>query len=54
MSLLWVETNDGREAATAQLEAAANALALAEPEIKPAAEAQAGAAGEGSVKPVSG
>jgi hypothetical protein len=36
MSLLWVESNDGREAATAQLEAAVNALALAEPEIKPA------------------
>jgi hypothetical protein len=53
LSLLWVETNDGREAATAQLESAANALALAEPEIKPAADVKAGAAGDGaSAKPV--
>ncbi len=49
MSLLWVETNDGREAATAQLEAAANTLALAEPEIKAAADAQAGEAEDGAV-----
>jgi hypothetical protein len=52
LSLLWVETNDGREAATAQLESAANALALAEPEIKPA-DAKSGAAGDGAAaKPV--
>jgi hypothetical protein len=34
MSLLWVERNDGRDAATERLEAAANALALVEPEVK--------------------
>jgi len=52
MSLLWVETNDGRDAATAQLEAAANTLALAEPEIKPTPEVKPVAAGEGAAKPV--
>jgi hypothetical protein len=45
MSLLWVESNDGREAAIAQLDTAANALALAEPEMTPAPEAKPGAAG---------
>ena len=49
LSLLWVETNDGREAATAQLEAEANTLALAEPEIKPAG---APIAGQASATPV--
>jgi hypothetical protein len=49
LSLLWVETNDGREAATAQLETEANALALAEPEIK---SAVATTTGEPSAKPV--
>jgi Peptidase family M1 domain len=49
MSLLWVETNDGREAATAQLEAQVNTLALAEPEIKPAG---APIAGQASATPV--
>jgi len=34
MSLLWVERNDGRDAALARLQGAANSLALAEPEMK--------------------
>jgi hypothetical protein len=53
MSLLWVESNDGRAAAIAQLDAEANALALAEPEIKPAPEVKPGVAGgavEGTAK----
>ena len=49
MSLLWVETNDGREAATAQFEAQVNTLALAEPEIKPAG---APIVGQASATPV--
>jgi hypothetical protein len=42
MSLLWVESNDGRDAALAQLEAASHALALVEPEIKPEGTGEAG------------
>jgi hypothetical protein len=45
MSLLWVEANDGRAAAVSRLDSAANALALAEPEIKPASGGQAPPAG---------
>jgi Peptidase family M1 domain len=52
LSLLWVETNDGREAATEQLESAANTLALAEPEIKPAGAPTAAVVGDGTAKPV--
>lgn len=42
MSLLWVETNDGRDAALAQVDSAAHALALAEPEIKPEGAGEVG------------
>jgi Peptidase family M1 domain len=52
LSLLWVETNDGREAATAQLESAANTLALAEPEIKPTGASTTALVGDSTAKPV--